>query len=301
MFQRSKWRTVLCGVLMMGTLGSPLVVDDAVGQDKRGSGSIAATRCRVRLIDEVILASGRTGILAFVEPTEGQQVKKDQKIAGIIDDVAQATFRVADQEANSDVEKRYATKAAEVAKAEWEKGIFTNKRSPGTVPDIELQKLKLAYERSDLQIEQAEHQHKIAGLKRDEAKAILKTFLVEAPFDGVVTKLYKQKGEAVREGDPILEVSSTTRVKVEGFVTIGDLWRIKQGDTVQVQLDIPDVDIPQEKEILEGRITFVDVKVQPVTNEVRVTAEVANRKDILRSGLQAKMTIQASGGSIAAK
>ena len=107
----------------------------------------------------------------------------------------------------------------------------------------------------------------------------------------MVTKVLKAKGEAVREGDPILEISSTARVKVEGYVNIKDVWSISQGCRVKVQLDIAEAELPVEKLTFDGRIVFVDVKVQPVTGEIRVWAEVANKDNVLRDGLTSKMTI----------
>lgn len=252
---------------------------------------VVLTRCRIKLINKVILASGRTGILAFVEPKEGDKVVKDQQVAGLVDDVPRAAYNVAEKEASNDVEVRYAIKAAEVADAEHEAAMEGNRKLPGTVPLIEVKKLKLAGERGSLQIEQAEHQFEVVKLKRDEAREALKSFKIEAPFDGVVTRVYKAKGEAVREGDPILELSATERVRVEGYVNVKDGWSIAQGAPVQVQLDIPEADLAVEKELFQGNITFVDVEVQAVTQELRLWAEVVNRDNMLRAGLSAKMTI----------
>jgi macrolide-specific efflux system membrane fusion protein len=252
---------------------------------------IAVSPCRVKLLDSVILASARTGVLSFVEPSEGDLVSAKQQVAGLMDEIARAQYAGAEKEASNDVEIRYAQKATELAQVEHQKAVDTNLRLPGTVPDIEVRRFLLAAERGLLQIEQAEHKHVVDGLKRDESREMLKTYRVETPFDGVVTKVFKQKGEAVREGDPVLEIVSTNRVKVEGYVHIKDIWNVKQGAYVKVQLDVPEADLEVEKMSFEGRIVFVDVKVNPVTYEARVWAEVINNDNVLRDGLQAKMTI----------
>lgn len=266
----------------------------ASGQNA-GEGSEAApitiTRCRIRLKDQVTLASDRPGILEFVEPSEGDEVEAAQRIAGLKDDVAAAQLAIVSKEAENDIEVRYATKEAEVSKAEYDKALEANRRVSGTVPQIEVLRLKLAMERSLLQIEQADHKFEVTGLNRSEAEAELETYKIEAPFQGVVTRIFKNKGEAVRQGDPIIELSSTRQVLVEGDVEIRDVFHLRRGDLVQVQLDIPDADLEIEDRSFEGKLVFVDVTVQPVSRKVRIRAEVDNADNILKAGLIARMVV----------
>jgi len=261
-------------------------------QDPVGDASrITLSRCRVKLIDQVTLASDQIGILDFVEPEEGDRVRANQQIAGLKDDLAQAMYAIAKKKAENDIQKRYSRKAADLAATELLKAKDANRQVEGTVPDIEVQRLQLALEKSELSIELADDEYLIAQLEAGEAEARLKMYRLEAPFDGVVTQIYKRKGEAVRQGDPILELVNTDRVRVEGRVEIKDVWKMRPGMTVHVRLEIPDVDLPEEQQTFEGRVVFVDVTVQPVTREVRVWAEVANANNILKDGLTATMTI----------
>jgi RND family efflux transporter MFP subunit len=268
--------------------GKPAPKQTAVIQSPPG---LTIERCRIKLIDEATIAAGRTGVLGMVTPREGDLVKKDQKVASLVDDVAKAALEVATKEATNDIEVRYADKAAEVAQAEYDVALFANRRVAQTVPEIEVKKLKLAAERGFLQTEQAQHQLDVAKMKMNEASATLKLFQIEAPFDGSVTRVYKVKGEAVREGDPILEVCSTARVKVEGTIKLKDVFAVRVGAKVSVRLDIQDADLEVEKKFYDGRLVFVDVKAQPVTNDVRVWAEVANPDNVLRAGATALMVV----------
>jgi hypothetical protein len=61
---------------------------------------------------------------------------------------------------------------------------------------------------------------------------------------------------------------------------------------VVVKLDLPDVDLPEEKLEFPGKLVFVDVGVEPVFRSNSRVAEVPNPKGILRSGLPARMKIQ---------
>lgn len=309
MYRIVSFRSGLLGTLAAVALLVPAILSftPAIGDDSPApspsKGGLVVDRCRIKLVDEATIASGRTGVLANMPVREGDLVKKDQLVAQLIDDVAKAALDVATKEASNDVEIRYAEKAAEVAQAEYEAYVQANRRNPNTYPAIEVQKMKLSAERGFLQIEQAQHQFDVAKMKKNEAEATLKLFRVDSPFEGMVTRIYKVKGEAVREGDPILEISNTTKVKVEGAIKISDAFGVKPGSPVKVQLDLPEADLPEEQLVFEGKIVFVDVKAQPVTNQVRVWAEVDNPKNVLRAGATAKMTIlpQAPTAATAAK
>jgi len=135
-------------------------------------------------------------------------------------------------------------------------------------------------------------------MKAIESKAELETFHILAPFDGFVSKVLKSRGEAVRQGDTILEMVNTDMVHVEGMVTDRDIWRVKRGSPVTVQLDIRNVDLDIEKQVFRGKIGFVD---QVATmGETRIWAEVPNPGNLLRPGFNAIMTILPDDGNAGA-
>ena len=279
-------------VLSLMVAFGPIVTPTSAGEvHPKLRKPIELTRCRIKLIDKVTLASDRAGILKFVEPKEGATVERDKPVAGLVDDIARAKLARVSKEAENDIEIRFSKKAADVAKNDLEQALLANERVPGAVPGIEISQLRLKAEKSVLQIEQAEHSLEISELARDEASAELKTYEISAPFSGIVTRVFKHKGEAVRQGDPIMEIVNTERIRAEGHVDIADIWNVQIGDSVEVYLDIPDVDLAVEKEKFTGRIVFIDVEVEPVRRRVRVWADLANRDGMLRAGLTARMKI----------
>lgn len=293
-------RQLLATVVILASLGigtlftQPLIsaaVPSSPAVGSAGRRTVLVEQCRIKLIDEVVLSSQRVGVLVSVEPEEGDSVKAGQEVAVLNDEVAQATYATASEKAKNDVNVRYTEKARDVAELEYERARQANTELPGTVPDILVRQLKLAAERAVLSIEQARHEFDVNKLLLAEAKADLKTYRVEAPFDGIVTHVHKQKGEAVGQGDPILEVISTQTVRVEGHVNIKDALEIKPGAPVKVRLDLPDLDLTVEREVFDGRIVYVAPVVTPVLEQVRVWAKVTNRNNILRAGLRAEMAI----------
>lgn len=285
-------RFTLCSVCFLALLAPAAAIwSQDKPQPNRDSELVIPKNCRVRLIDRVTLASDRPGIVDFVTPREGDEVESGSKVAALRAEVARAALAVAQKKAENDIEVRFSTKASELADVEHQKALDTNRNVGKTIPDIEVRRLKLAAEKGVLQIEQADHDHTLAGLALDQARAELDAHEVFAPFGGVVTKVHKLKGEAVRQGDPILDLVSTDRVRIEGDIELSQVWQIRRGDPVTVRLDVPEFDLNEERMSFSGRIVFIDVLVNPVNGLVRIWAECENKDNVLREGMTTHMTI----------
>jgi RND family efflux transporter MFP subunit len=255
------------------------------------SNSIELRECLIKAVKTARLATDRPGVLAAVEPKEGDSVREGQIVARLMDEVAKASFEVAKLVADDHVEIEYARKLHAVDAAEYDKDLEANRQHLNTVPDMELRRAKLAMEKSRLSIDKAEHERDVNKLKADQAKAELETFHIVAPFDGVVTRIQKYRGEAVRQGDPILEVVNPNVVHVEGRVSEKEIWNVKVGSPVIVNLSVRDADLQVEKQTFRGRIGFVDVVASDSSFETRVWAEIPNPNNVLRPGLRATMKI----------
>lgn len=296
------WAYGSVGAAVVALLAVVSVSDQSAEAQQGKPDVINAYDCMVQLIDVVTLAAERPGILENDTPEEGTAVQAGQVVAGLKDGVAKATYLKELEKSTNDVHVRYAIKSSEFADADLAMSVKANMKVEGTVPEAELAKQKLALEKATLQIEQAEHEQRIAQLTVQENEEALKTYKVLAPFSGIVSKVYQRKGEAVQQGTPILEVLSIDRVKIEGYVSITDRFHIKIGDTVEVKLDATDsagrpLDIPFRNEILVGKIKTVDTTISEVIGSVKITAEIPNRGHILHPGLKAKMAIKPSGAN----
>lgn len=254
-------------------------------ETRTADGKIRLAHCRIKLSDERTLASERTGVLESVMVREGSTVKPDQAVALLRDGVVRAQLAVMEKQATNDIEVRFSKKASELANTEYGKSLQAEKTVKGAVPESERQRLRLAAEKAILQIEQAEIQLAVAELKRLETLEILRTHRVVAPVDGVVTKVLKRPGEAVREGEPIVEMVNTSVVRVEGAVSVETATRIKPGCRVEL------IATGGEKLQFNGHIDNVSVKVESVSQTVKIWAEVVNRDNFLKDGLAATLII----------
>ncbi len=214
---------------------------------------VIATDCSVLLIDKATLASDRPGIIGFLKSEEGDAVTANAPVAALKDEIARAALATAEEKASSNIQEDYAIQAHKVAVKEREIAEDANRRVPGAVPKLELDKLELAEERFRLAIEQAKVDGRINVLTAKEAQVQLDTYQILAPFKGVVSKVHKKPGEAVRQGDPILEIISTARMKVEGYISIPDWKTVKVGDPVTVTLNPTEFNLRPDDPVFSSR------------------------------------------------
>ena len=271
--------------------------------------------CLVSAKDDVQIPANQSGVLIEMVAWRGMQVlapqkNKQGKLVGAlmarIDDknqkaaalVAYSQYLVAHKEAASTVNERFSKKSAEVAEAELEKAYEANRSQRRVVSDTEVRRLQLALERAVLQIEQSQLDQEIAVLtesvRKEEYQAALENIeerLIRAPFAGVVEDIYRQKGEYVREGDPVMRIIRLDELRVQGFINAAEFNpKEVKGRSVKVTIELA----RGESEIFDGKITFVGSQIQAGGN-YQVSADVTNIKRggvwVLRPGARAKMTI----------
>ncbi|MBS0203649.1 MAG: HlyD family efflux transporter periplasmic adaptor subunit [Planctomycetes bacterium] len=243
---------------------------------------IQLASCRVMPAEQATLSIGQSGILQFAV-REGEAVSAGQVVFRLQENLATAALAIAEKESANDVECRYAEITSDVARLEYEQAVEINGTIARAISLSDVRRRKLEFDRSLMQIEMAKHQHAVRLLKRDEAVARLATFRVQAPFDGVVTRVIKHKGESVQQGEAVAELLNTRRVRIEGFVSFTQRQHVSVGMPIRVKSVQPDAHTSPVT--LTGEIMFVDVVAQPVTRQVRIWAEVDNSHDELVPGL----------------
>jgi len=264
-------------------------------------------RCLVSLVDEARVPAREPGVLVELLVREGDVVTKGQVIARIDDNQPQMEKRKAQAEhdqsiakAESDVDVRYAQKAEAVAQKASEKAEQSHRSVPGSVTDVERDRLRLEYEKSSLQIEQAKLERKLAalaasskGVEVEAAENGIERRLVKSPLDGVVVDVDKHQGEWMQPGDPLAHVVRTDSLRVEGYVD-ASRWDPDQVHDRPVTVEVVLAD--ERRETFAGRISFVSPLVE-AGGDYRVLADVPNRRAgadgewLLRAGQTVTMTI----------
>lgn len=266
----------------------------------------AATGCYVKLIEEIDVPAQEAGVLLRVDVLEGAEVQAGFQVAQIDDrltveslNAAKAKLAVARKQAENDTNIEYARAAAKVALSEYNRALEANRKIPGTVPPAEVERLKLTYDKSNWEIQQALVNKEIAQLELNVAEAevnaadeSLKRRKIHARLTAKVAELYRQQGEWVQPGDPVMRLVRTDRLYVEGALNANNVHQNqvrRQPVVVRVKLaGNQTFDFP-------GRVVFADDEVRS-GGAYKVRAQIENRKAggdwLLTPGLPAAMTIQ---------
>lgn len=272
----------------------------------------------VKVQDHIKLPAKEPGVLIQLAVKEGSQVRAGQVI-GKIDDsepqmqkrAASAAYAGAYKRWKDDVEIRYAIAQKEVAQAEYEMLVETNRRAERAVTQSELRKAKLEWDHLILAIEKSGHDQELAKFEAytkqaelEAAELAIKRRVITAPFDGVVEELKRKQDEWVQPGDTILNLMRLDTMHVEGTV------EQSQYDPHEIQ----GCEVTVEIEMARGRKANVRGRIVKVSSTVgfgadsrgvySVRAEVPNQQEqatwVLRDGLPATMTIHLGTGGTAA-
>lgn len=286
----------LVALVAVGVTGQPPASDEPVLQ-----------RCLVSLVQEAKVPAREAGVLMELAVREGDTVSTGDVIAKIDDNQPQMEKRKAQAEhdqavakAESDVDLRYSVKAEEVAQAEYDKAVEASRKVPGSVTGVELSRLKLNEQKSELQIEQANLERRLStlaagskGVEVEAAQSAIERRLIKSPLDGVVVQVFPHQGEWMQPGDPLARVVRTDKLRVEGYVNSA-LWDPDQVRDRPVTVTVKLANDRQAE--FEGRIMFVSPLVES-GGDYRVFAEVDNRQAegsqqwLLRAGQTVTMTI----------
>jgi multidrug efflux pump subunit AcrA (membrane-fusion protein) len=279
----------------------------AVAEARAAEAEPVLERCLVSLMEEAKVPAREAGVLEELRVREGEVVKRGAVIARIDDNQPQMERRKAKAEhdqavskAESDVDVRYAVAAEKVAQIEFEKAAESDRKVPGSVTRVELNRLQLNEQKSELQIEQAQLERKVSGLAAiskgvevDAAENAIERRLIKAPLDGVVVQVFPHQGEWMQPGDPLARVVRTDKLRVEGYVD-STQWNPEQVRDRPVTVEVALAGGRREQ--FKGRIVFTSPMVES-GGDYRVFAEVENRQTegglqwLLRAGQTARMTV----------
>jgi len=289
-------------LLMLALAGGSAQVASGEQRYADKNGDAVIDRCFVSVQDEVRIPAQEAGVLIKMTVKEGSRISQGDVLATIDDREAKMGLRVAEyglraarQRATDKIEVKYAMKAAEFAKVDWERVLEANKNLANAVPDIEVRQKKLGWQRSDLQIEKAQKDRDLAILdfrtkeaEVDAAKMAVEMRVILAPFDGEVVDMYRHEAEWVNPGDPILKLVRFDALYVEGYAYAKDFDREElQGRSVTVSISKArgrEISVP-------GTIIHVSPLVRD--GEFAVRAEVQNEREgnswLIQPGLAARM------------
>ena len=177
-----------------------------------------------------------SGVLMSLEAKEGMDVRAGTTLGHIDDRQPQMEKKInmlkheaAKAQAESDIDIRYARAAWEQAHDEFERDKRAVAQKAGSITAVDLKKAELAEIKAKAGMEKAiiDHQQSIfesdtKGAEVEAAELSILRRKITAPFDGVVTSVYRHPGEWVAPGDPVIKVIQLDRLRIEGFLSASE-------------------------------------------------------------------------------
>ncbi len=206
--------------------------------------------------DDVVMVSSETGgRLLRVNVKEGQSVRRGQLIASV--DLQSLEKQIVELETSLDLAKTI----YERQKRLWDQNIGS---------EIQYLESKNNKERLEKSLETLRHNLS----KRN----------VYSPISGVVNMELLQQGEMASPGLPIVQLLSTSKVKVVADLPESYLGTIKKGDRVSVYFPALD------KEIME-KISLIGRTIDPSNRTFKIEIDVKNPKGELKPNLLAEVKV----------
>ena len=278
---------------IIGLIASALIGVRAIaGEGATASpGVIPLRKCSIEYSRSTLVGSNQYGLIQVCLVRPGDRVKGGQVLGRLFnqDVLAELESRtVALEGSETAIHQREATLEVERTKLR-RTGILYNRNVAVSIQDLQLQ--QLAVKTAELELQATNQRRRMAEAELHAAEAMVAAREIVSPHDGIIVEIYKNVGEAVTLGIPIYKVDAIDRVRVTGYLDAGDAWRVRQGQAVRITPELEGGDLPIEREVFAGAITFVDSEIDPKTRTCRVFAEVENRVNLLRSGLDCRMEI----------
>jgi len=250
---------------------------------------IVLKRCLIGYQETTRMASPLSSVLQDCLVREGDRVKAGQVIGRLFDQDVRAQMDMQAAVAANDTQLR-------LTKAEHEWAVLKLKKSQQLhdrrfVSPEELSMDRLSVEKARLAVETAEHQQRLSQFELRQAAAEVRAREFVAPHDAVVVEVNKTRGESVTPTESIFYLVNTDRLKVTGALNINDAWRTSAGQKVRIYPEIAGADLDVEREVFTGQIVFVDSLIDSETQTCKVIAEIDNRENKLKSGIEARMEI----------
>src|SRR5205085_559690 len=139
-----------------------------------------------------------------------------------------------------------------------------NARKPGMVSSEEVAKAEGDLEVAAAMTKEAEEQREAARAELKLAEQILEEHTIRAPFDGIVIKRWKNRGESVRANEAVVQIGKLSKLCANAYVPLDFAYRVKEGQKVVIQPKIISnrgEPLPIEEKKFLGKITFVDPQI----------------------------------------
>ena len=293
----NKTRLLVIGLLLQLNLA-------ASGQSPAPAAeTIRAENAVLKVVEERRVPARTSGIISDSRIRESMIVEAQQFLMQIDNTMSQAElskaqkeFDMAKLDAESDVDLEFSKRSIEVAEAELERALRSNRRRPGVVPQTELDQLSLIVKKTIAEKDKTEFQMQMRAMNRDVRQIELdierlknEFHQIQSPMAGMIVEVYRRQGEWVETSEPVARLIRLDTLKTEIKLPADQALDNLMG---AVATFYPALESSSLQESYPGKVTFIYPEANPVSSEVRVWVEIENENLKLIPGLTGRVEIQ---------
>lgn len=145
---------------------------------------------------------------------------------------------------------------------------------------LELAQAKVEQRVQELQAQLQMHQLKLAELASSKQ-------VIQSPINGVVVERYRNLGDWVKAGEPVIRVIRLDRLRAEGFITADQLDSVAVGQKVQLAIERSEKKTVQR----EGVVKFISRELEPVSGDIRFWVEFDNASLDILPGMRLSLSV----------
>lgn len=233
---------------------------------------IVISECRLVTIDKQDVPSQRTGMVMVFLVKAGDVVKAEQVLAELDDRLAAAELDIKKAKIKAaEADRKASEDTREEAQHRYKVQLAL--RQKNATPDEEVRAAKLAWDRYISEAASKQEGVTLAKSELKQSEVILEMHKLRSKVPGIVTRTYRNPGEAVKEQDTVLQIQNIDKLRVEALVPRQYAQFLKKGMEVLVEPALP---VPPQQTLRGQRHEITAVA---VSNDVKTPSVVSASED----------------------
>jgi len=230
--------------------------------------------------DVVDLASSEKGIIEEMAVDEGTVVKKGQVVCKLESRVEEASLRISQAQAESEIDIEVAKLRHELAQIEYDRVTKLEQQQAAAIKEIDTARINEKY--SAGLVRKAQHDQQVAKFQYVRDQKVLERRTITSPLDGYVAKKNKSVGELV---DGVNDAVVCQIVRLDPLhvlvpIPADTYGQIRVGDRATVTAE----QLPQGK--ATAKVILVDRLVQADSQTYTVKLELPNPDGTIPAGIK---------------
>jgi len=252
--------------------------------------AFATERLQAQAIDGFVepyykldLSAGEPGVVARINVEEGQAITANQELAALNTKVLEASLAIARKQAAARGDLESAQAELQLYRTKW--NTIRQLRAAGNATQEEVDRAAADASIAQGKVKATTEMLELRQLEIQRIQQSINNLTVYAPFDGVVTRIYKDVGEYTPPNDPvIITMMQLSRLRATFSVPVDVATKLTVGQKVTVKM------FPQSA---AGTVEYVSLVTEPDSGTVRVRVQIDNREGLYRVG--ARCSLEVSG------